>query len=78
MPADPPPARVLTRRRVIGDHIREARRHANLTQMQLGELVGVDNKTIHRIEYAKSDPPLSLLIQIADAVGQPLAHLVRT
>ncbi|MEU2181215.1 helix-turn-helix transcriptional regulator [Streptomyces thermolilacinus] len=77
MPADPPPAWVTTRRWAIGSRIRDARLHAGLTQMQLAELVGVDHKTIHRIEYALSDPSLGLLLQIAHAVNVPLADLVR-
>lgn len=78
MPTDPPPEWVLRDRRAIGDRIRQARLHVGLTQQGLAELVGVDHKTIHRIEYATSDPPLSLLLRIADAVGVPLADLVRT
>ncbi|NUK07446.1 helix-turn-helix transcriptional regulator [Streptomyces lunaelactis] len=77
MPADPPPAWVLTRRRAIGARIRTAREAAKLTQETLGELVGADRKTINRIEHAISDPRLSLLILIADAIGVPLADLMR-
>lgn len=77
MSADPPPAWVLTRREAIGARIREARLNAGLTQWALAELVGVDNKTIHRIEYGHSDPGLGLLLQIAHALHVPLADLVR-
>ena len=66
-----------TRRRVIGIRIRETRETAGLTQERLAELVDVDRKTINRIEHATSDPPLSLLIGIADALGVPLSALVR-
>lgn len=76
MPADPPD-RVLTRRRAIGARIRTARLAEGLTQERLGELVDADRKTINRIEYAISDPPLSLLIRIADVIGVDLADLVR-
>jgi transcriptional regulator with XRE-family HTH domain len=68
---------VLIRRQMIGVRLREARRHANLTQEQLAEIVGADNKTISRIEAATSDPSLSLLLRIADAVGVRLADLLR-
>ncbi|MFE5628492.1 helix-turn-helix transcriptional regulator [Streptomyces sp. NPDC056543] len=71
------PAWVLTRREMIGARIREARLHANLSQLELGNRVGVDHKTIHRIEYGTSDPGLGLLIQIAHAIDTPLADLVR-
>lgn len=77
MHADPHPDWVLTRRRVIGTRIRAGRLNAHLTQMALAERVGVDHKTIHRIEYAVTDPSLGLLLRIADAIDVPLADLVR-
>ncbi|MFF3843476.1 helix-turn-helix transcriptional regulator [Streptomyces sp. NPDC001930] len=76
MPSDQP-AWALRRRQAIGTRIRIAREHANLSQVRLGEIVGVDHKTIHRIEHGVSDPSLGLLLQIARAVGVPLAELVR-
>ncbi|MEW2631770.1 helix-turn-helix transcriptional regulator [Streptomyces sp. NPDC048389] len=77
MPSDPPPAWVLVRRQMIGERLREARLRARLSQERLGELVGADRKTIHRIETGTSDPGLGLLLQIADAVGVRLADLTR-
>ncbi|MBT2395352.1 helix-turn-helix domain-containing protein [Streptomyces sp. ISL-100] len=77
MPVDPPPAWVLAQRRTVGDRIRAARLDAQLSQVKLGELVGVDHKTIHRIEHGTSDPSLGVLLLIADAIGVPLADLVR-
>lgn len=71
------PGWVPARRQVIGERIRAARRAARLSQMRLGELAGVDHRTIHRIEYGTSDPSLSTLLLIADAIGVPLADLVR-
>jgi transcriptional regulator with XRE-family HTH domain len=64
-------------RREIGERIRAARREAKLSQIQLGEQVGRDHKTIHRYETAISDPHLTDLLLIADALGVPLADLVR-
>ncbi|MFG2837013.1 helix-turn-helix domain-containing protein [Streptomyces zaomyceticus] len=68
---------MLSRRQVIGQRIRTARENANLSQLQLSTLVGVDHKTIHRVEYGISDPSLGLLLQIARAVGVPLGDLVQ-
>lgn len=65
------------RRREIGERIRAARRVAGLSQIQLGEKVGRDNKTIHRYETAISIPHLVDLLLIADALDVPLADLVR-
>lgn len=65
------------RQREIGERIRTARRDANLTQIQLGERIGRDHKTIHRYETAISIPHLVDLLLIADALDVPLADLVR-
>ncbi|MCZ4511575.1 helix-turn-helix transcriptional regulator [Streptomyces sp. ActVer] len=77
MPLDPMPDWVPPRRRQIGEAIRTARRHAGLSQLQLGERVGRDHKTIHRYEVAASVPTLVDLLLIADACDIPLADLVR-
>ena len=68
---------ILARRRVIGDRIREARRSAGLSQVQLGERVGLDHKTVHRYETAQRAPTITELLLIADAQRVPLAELVR-
>jgi transcriptional regulator with XRE-family HTH domain len=68
---------VPERRREIGERIRTNRRHAGLSQLQLGERVGRDHKTIHRYETAQRAPSLTDLLLIADVLGVPLADLVR-
>lgn len=68
---------VPERRREIGARLRAARHHAGLTQLQLGERVGRDHRTIHRWEYAMRIPDLNDLLLIADALDVPLADLVR-
>ena len=75
---DPSPEWVLAHRRTIGTRIRDARHAAGLSQLQLGEATGLDHKTIHRVEYAMTDPSLSMLIRIAQAVHVPLGELVRS
>lgn len=67
---------VVTRRREIGGRLRAARHDAGLTQLQLGERIGRDHRTIHRWEYAQRVPSLEDLLLLADAVGVPLAELV--
>ncbi|MEU2450036.1 helix-turn-helix transcriptional regulator [Streptomyces sp. NPDC012765] len=76
-PPSPPPDWVLVRRRVIGARIRAARKDAGLTQEALAEAVGIDSKSVHRIEYGTSDPSLSVLLRLGDALGIPLVELVR-
>jgi transcriptional regulator with XRE-family HTH domain len=68
---------VPARRREIGARIRAARLDANLTQLELGHRIGRDHRTIHRWEYAQRVPNLEDLLLLADAVGIPLAELVR-
>jgi transcriptional regulator with XRE-family HTH domain len=71
------PAWVRARRRQIGDRIRTTRRLRKLSQIQLGERIGRDHKTIHRYETAATAPNLTELLLIADALGVELADLVR-
>jgi transcriptional regulator with XRE-family HTH domain len=68
---------VHARRREIGERLREARHRANLTQMQLGAMIGREHRTIHRWEYAERIPNLNDLLLLADALDVPLADLVR-
>lgn len=76
MPLGPLPDWVPARRRQIGARIREARLHANLTQLRLGERIGRDHRTIHRWEYGERVPNLDDLLLLADALDIPLADLV--
>ena len=64
-------------RRTIGERVRTIRRAARLSQVQLGERVGRDHKTIHRWETAATDPTLTDLLLLADALNVPLAELVQ-
>lgn len=76
-PKKPPSARVLARRRQVGDQIREARRDRQWTQERLAEGAELDRVTIVRIETAVWPVKLDHLQMIADALGVPLSHLVR-
>ncbi len=73
----PPPEWVLARRRQIGDQIRAARLHANLTQEQVAHAIPMDRAAYVRIEQGQASALLDTLILIAEAIGVPLAHLVR-
>ncbi|MES9804905.1 helix-turn-helix domain-containing protein [Streptomyces cinereoruber] len=73
----PTPEWVLARRRQIGDQIRGARLHANLTQEQVAHLVPMDRATYNRIEQGHASAGLDTLILIAHVIGVPLADLVR-
>jgi transcriptional regulator with XRE-family HTH domain len=68
---------VPARRRAIGDNIRAERERQRVTQERLGELAGLDRKTVNRIEQATHATSIDHLLLIADALGVPLADLVR-
>lgn len=76
-PAPPPDARVLAARQAVGDRIRTARLHANLTQESVALTAGISRHSLNRIEYGHGSPLLDTLIRISDAIGVPLADLVR-
>ncbi|MDR3081966.1 MAG: helix-turn-helix domain-containing protein [Streptomyces sp.] len=75
MPAPPSP-HVLAARRAIGERIRAARLHANLTQEKLAERAGRDRQAVNRIEQGHAAASIDTLICIADALGVPLRDLV--
>ncbi|WP_329592088.1 helix-turn-helix domain-containing protein [Streptomyces sp. NBC_01362] len=72
-----PPDRVLARRRTIGDRIRSARVHANLTQEAISLRTDIRIATISEIEQGRRAALIDTLIVIADAIGVPLADLVQ-
>jgi transcriptional regulator with XRE-family HTH domain len=73
----PPDERVLARRRQVGEQIRRVREQHNMTQPDVCGLSGIDVATYSRIEQGHSSPLLDTLIRIADAIGVPLAELVK-
>ncbi|MFE6852285.1 helix-turn-helix domain-containing protein [Streptomyces sp. NPDC057674] len=73
----PPPEWVLARRRQIGDQIRAARLEANLSQDAVANRIPMDRASYVRIEQGQAAALLDTLLLIADAIGVPLAELVR-
>lgn len=71
------PGWVIPRRQAIGKRIRFTREHAHLTQEALAGATGLDRSTIIRIEAGTSAALIDHLLLIADALGVPLADLVR-
>lgn len=76
MPIDPLPDWVLTRRRAIGDNVRAVRTARGLSQEKLGELTGLDRKTVNRIEQGTHSTLLDHLLLIAHALDVPPAELM--
>lgn len=73
-----PPDRVIARRRAVGERIRSMRLRAGLTQEAVSLRSGISLASYNRIEQGHASPMLDSLIRIADAIGVPLADLVRT
>jgi transcriptional regulator with XRE-family HTH domain len=76
VPSDPLPDWVPARHRQIGDRIRAARTTRRLSQEKLGELIGLDRKTINRVEQGTHATSIDHLLLIADGLDVPLADLV--
>lgn len=74
----PLPEWAIVRRRELGQRILLARLAIGMSQEHLGDLVGVERRTIQRYEAGARDPRFTDLLLIADALGVPLADLVRT
>jgi transcriptional regulator with XRE-family HTH domain len=60
----------------IGERIMVLRRRADLTQRQLGALLGVSHVAVGDIERGSTKPDLDNLAAIADALGVPLSEIV--
>jgi transcriptional regulator with XRE-family HTH domain len=60
----------------IGKNIREIRLSLGLTQAELGEKIGVDQKVITSYERGVSTPPVERLVKIAKIYGVSLDELV--
>lgn len=56
--------------------IRDARKRAGLTQMQLSEATGIDQASISRMENGKQGITLEYLKRIAEALGLELGDLL--
>ena len=61
---------------VTGTTIKTHREKRNLTQAQLGEIIGVSSKTVSKWETAKGLPDISLLQPLAQALGLSVMELM--
>ena len=53
----------------------ELKQLKNLTQEQLGQMVGVRRETIMRLEAGKYNPSLKLAVDISRVVGAPIEDI---
>ena len=56
----------------IGEKIRTYRRNCNLTQKELGEKIGVSDKTISSWENSRTMPDLEMLSLLHQTLGLPI------
>lgn len=56
-------------------HLKKYRVLKDLTQEELGELVGVRRETIMRLEKAQYNPSLKLAVDISRVVGVPIEEI---
>lgn len=61
---------------LIGEFIAEMRKEKNLTQVELGDLLGVTNKTISRWENGNYLPDISIMQQICSVFDIGINELI--
>lgn len=54
---------------LLGNAIKQARQERNLTQEELGELVGVKKAQISKIENSATDARFTTILKVFDALG---------
>ena len=60
----------------LGERIRAARKEKGMTQKQLGAGIGVSQAAIGQFENGESNPKVSTLQKIADALEIPIGELI--
>lgn len=60
---------------LFGRRIKELRKIRGLSQEQLGEQIGIDQKHMSKIELGKSYPSLDRLMRITEVLNVPLPTL---
>lgn len=61
----------------VGNRLKELRVERALTQEELAEKAGVGKNTVNRIERNETEPHMSTLRKLADALGVEPARIVR-
>lgn len=61
----------------FGRNFREARRAAKLSQQEVERLTGIPQHYISTLERGRENPTLETMARLADAIGKPLADLLR-
>ena len=62
----------------IGLNIKKYRKLLKITQVELAILVGIDRAYLSEIENGKTNPSISILYAIADALNKNLSDFLNT
>lgn len=60
----------------FGERLKELRKSKHLTQAQLGEMVGVIDRTIQRYESGKIQPTMEVINKLARALDTTTSYLL--
>ena len=61
---------------LLGNAIKQARRDRNLTQEQLGELVGVQKAQISKIENGAKNARIETILKVFEALGAKISFSI--
>jgi DNA-binding XRE family transcriptional regulator len=61
---------------LLGQAIRQARQERNLTQEELGDLIGVKKAQISKIENSTTDARFTTILKVFDALGAKVNFFV--
>lgn len=61
---------------MFGDRLKELRKNKNLTQEDIGVFCGVGNATISNWEKNLTDPPIEIIIKLANYFGVSIDYLL--
>lgn len=61
---------------MFGDRLKELRKNKNLTQEDIGTFCGVGNATISNWEKNLTDPPIEIIIKLANYFGVSVDYLL--
>jgi transcriptional regulator with XRE-family HTH domain len=63
---------------IFGEHLKDLRASAGLSQEALAEKAGLHRNYIGHLERAEKTPSLNVLVKLASAFGQSLPELLGT
>lgn len=62
--------------KALGLRLKNARSEARLSQLQVGVIIGVTDKTISSYEAGRVSPPIDKLLHLADIFKKPISYFL--